>query len=82
MTVTVDEILCLNCTYCTELVVLGGYVCADCSAIDYCTRLRGACDRYKSKSHDCKKYSPINRGWCTGDCERCESRTEWKEWAE
>ena len=82
MTVTVDEILCLNCTYCTELVVLDGYVCADCSAIDYRIRLRAACGSYKSKSHDCKKCSPINPGWCTGDCKLCESRTEWQEWAE
>lgn len=82
MTVTVDEILCLNCTYCTELVVLGGYVSADCSAVDYIIRLRGVCEYYKPKAHDCKKCSSINREWCTGDCEHCKSRTEWQEWAE
>ena len=80
MTVTVDEILCLNCMNCTELVVLGGYVSADCSAIGYITRLRGVCEYYKPKAHDCRKCSPINLGWCTGDCKLCESRTEWKEW--
>lgn len=49
--------------------------------------LRTKCPIYKAdclkqpEQSDCEKCSPINRGWCYGDCKKCANHDEWKEWA-
>ena len=66
-----------------------------CAALVKCGRdecwvyrhLRTKCPRYKAdclkqpEQGNCEKCSPINRGWCYGDCEKCANHDEWKEWA-
>ena len=39
--------------------------------------------RYIPLQDHCVSFEPIaSKDNCNGDCEHCESRTEWKEWAE
>lgn len=82
MTLTLDDILCTRCshnlgfdTHCQSFVV-------DCNVAGYLTGPKVICGGFEEKPHECEKCSPINIGWCTGDCKKCHSRTEWQEWAE
>lgn len=72
MILTVRDILCVMCQYSNGIVDMG-YAGAGvyCSLLKRYTGLRVDCANFKSRPAE-----------CSGDCEHCESRTEWQEWAE
>ena len=81
MTLTLDDACCTHCRHNRGFMVHSSVFVVDCEAYGP-TSLMAVCNRYKEKPLECEKCSPINIGWCTGDCKKCPSRTEWQEWAE
>lgn len=82
MTLTIDDIICPRCAEFGGFVNLHGRFFVDCKinsrsfieprvACAYCV--------LAPKPTDC---SPNVVGWCTGDCKKCEKRSEWEVWAE
>lgn len=81
MTLTVDDILCPRCDWFRGFVDKDGRFFVDC-AYNRLVEPRVTCMHYDLMTKDCKKCSPVTIGWCTGDCKKCEKRSEWEVWAE
>ena len=81
MTLVLDDILCLHCKHNLELskgqIGDGDEFAAlvRCGRDGWYKHLRTNCPGYKA---DCLKQQEP----CNGDCEKCRTRTEWKEWSE
>lgn len=82
--ISANDILCFKCAK-SDKFTADGYG----SAIVWCgpnsKRLsprapRVQCDNFTPR-FECEKCSPVNIGWCTGNCKKCTLTTEWQEWA-
>lgn len=80
MTLTADDILCLKCKHARGLgehdVVGAGLVTMVCYVFSDAVELRTRCLCFEESL----RARPIEP--CTGDCEHCKIRTEWRAWAE